>query len=111
LSELLVVARVDLCLGFALAGVVCVACHGRDEALEAIGRATISGRAGIVIVEEELLEGADPRLRRDLIKRARPLIVVLPGALMWKDAEDVSRDDLVARLVRQAVGYRINIKI
>lgn len=111
MPKMLVVARADLCLGYSLAGVEYTACLNRAEALEAIGRAVSSKEAGIVIVEQELLEGAEPRLLRDYRKSARPLIVPLPGKLVWRDAEEAPSDDLIAKLVRQAVGYRINIKL
>ncbi|MFA6505938.1 MAG: V-type ATP synthase subunit F [Treponemataceae bacterium] len=111
MPKVIAVAHSDLCLGFSLAGVECVPCVNRDGALEAIGNAIASSDTGIVIVEEELLEGTDPHLRREFLKRARPLIVPLPGALIWKDTEERPSDDLVARLVRQAVGYRLNIKL
>jgi len=111
LAKVITVARRDLCLGFSLVGMECVSCLGRQDALDAIGSAINSRDMGIVIVEEELLEGIDAHLKAEYLKLAQPLIVLIPGALLWKDTESASPDDLVAKLVRQAVGYRINIKL
>jgi vacuolar-type H+-ATPase subunit F/Vma7 len=110
LPRVLAVAREELCLGFALAGVECTACASRDEAVKAIVGAADSGDVGILIVEEWLVDGIDPRLRAIFQRRTRPLIVAVPGELTWDGGEGKARDDLVAGLVRRAVGGRIGMK-
>jgi len=110
LPRVLALAREELCLGFALTGLECKACAGKDEAVKAIVEAADAGDVAILIVEEWLLEGIDPRMRAEFQRRAKPLLVAVPGELAWEVAEGRAPDDLVADLVRRAVGGRIGIR-
>ena len=109
MPRILALARPEFCLGLALAGAACRPCLRPEDLLPALGGT--SGEAGIVIVEESLFAGLEPRLRKDLLRRAHPLLVPVPGELLWSGAGEAPVDDLLARLVRQAIGYRINIKL
>ncbi|MDP3179634.1 MAG: V-type ATP synthase subunit F [Spirochaetaceae bacterium] len=107
---MLAIAREELCLGFALAGLECKACAGKDEAVKAIVGAADSGDVAILIVEEWLLEGIDPRMRAEFQRRAKPLLVAVPGELAWECAEGKAPDNLVTDLIRRAIGGRIAIR-
>jgi len=99
----------DLCLGFSLAGITVFPCAGQRDFRDLLRNAVDSREFAIIITEEELLEGLDFNLRKSLLRQTRPLIVPVQGRLVWKDAEEVSEDELIHRLIRQAVGYQLNI--
>jgi hypothetical protein len=40
-----------------------------------------------------------------------PLIIEVPGTIQWREEQALPFDDYVARLVRRAVGYQLNIKL
>lgn len=111
MAKVSVVVHQDLGIGFRLAGLEIVACDNSEEALESIHSLLEDRDQGIVIVEEEFLDGFEEHEREALLKRTIPLIVPIPGKLEWRGTEEVPRDDYVARLVRQAVGYQLNINL
>jgi vacuolar-type H+-ATPase subunit F/Vma7 len=111
LSRVAVVAGEDLVLGFSLAGVSTVVCSDPADVLSAIDAAKNDYHAGMVIVEERLLSGLDPRVLRDIEQQIDPLIVSIPVELVWSMEPEISRDDLVSKLIRQAVGYQLNIQL
>jgi len=98
LSKVTALVHEDLGLGFSLAGVVAKNCSSSDDALALLTELTDDRDQGIIIVEEELLTGIDPRVRP------------IPGTLLWKTAGEVPVDELIARLIRQALGYQLNIQ-
>jgi vacuolar-type H+-ATPase subunit F/Vma7 len=97
-------------MGFGLAGVHLVPCANSEEAVAAVQSLLENRDQGIVIVEEELIADIDPHVKAELLKRPVPLVVPIPGELIWKNTDEVPRDDLIARLIRQAVGYQLNIQ-
>ena len=101
----------ELASGFALTGLevipVADAAAGREALLQAIEKPEY----GLLIVEEELLEQMEPRVREELAARNAPLIVAIPGELRWSAAARPPGDDYVAALIRRAVGYQLNIQL
>ena len=105
------VVNEDLGKGFSLTGVEVLEASDGERALEIL-REEIRKRAyGLIIVEEGLLEGIDERERTALFERTIPLIIAIPGAMRWRDVEETTSDEFVARLIRRAVGYQLNIQI
>lgn len=105
------IVQEDFGLGLNLAGVVVYTYREHREASKALREALSSGEYGIVIIEESFYDTLGPRFRKELMQRTRPLVVPVPAEMRWKDVEEVSEDELVARLIRQAVGYQLNIQI
>jgi vacuolar-type H+-ATPase subunit F/Vma7 len=99
----------DLTLGFALTGIATLPASNHEEAAELLRTVSEEKRYDLVIVEEALVDSLNPNVRRDYLRRTRPLIVPIPGDLIWSDTDDTTGDDLVQRLIRQAVGYQLNI--
>ena len=102
---LVVVVRQGDGLGFRLAGVeveeVAPGCE------EATLRALQSRRdLGVLAVEEGVLASFEPRGRR---RRDAGLPVVIPFTLPRRWAEPSRGRDLVAALVRRAVGYHVKL--
>ena len=111
MSKALALLRQDLGAGFALAGVDVSLVTDAAGARTALDAAVASGLYGIVIVEEELMAGMGEETRKGFAASTVPLIIEVPGALAWRDIEEAPSDDYVARLIRRAVGYQLNIKL
>ena len=101
----------DLGSGFALAGVDVIPAGDPAQAVELLRDASKSRSWGIIIVDKSLLEGVDEREKNALFERTIPLVITIPGAMRWIDAEKGSSDEFVARLIRRAVGYQLNIQV
>lgn len=101
----------DLGHGFSLAGVEVLPANHPGRAMELLTEEVGRGRFGILIVDETLLEGVDQRARDALFERPVPLVIAIPGTMRWHDAEQASSDEFVARLIRRAVGYQLNIQL
>lgn len=101
----------DLGRGFSLAGVDVISTHDSAQVVELLRDATKSRSWGIIIVDETLLEGVDEREKNALFERTIPLVITIPGTMHWVDVEKSSSDDFVARLIRRAVGYQLNIQV
>lgn len=110
MSRITAVVHEDLGMGFGLAGVAVMQCATSEEAMNAVQMLVQDREQGIIVIEEEFFDGVDPRVKEMLLKRTVPLVLPVPGTLVWHDTEEVPRDDLVARLIRQAVGYQLNIQ-
>ena len=111
MSKALALLRQDLGAGFALAGVDVSLVTDAEGPRSALDAAVASGSYGIVIVEEELMAGMEEEIRKGFAASTVPLIIEVPGALAWREAEEAPSDDYVARLIRRAVGYQLNIKL
>ena len=109
MSRIVAVTGEDPAYGFSLVGVETVACSHTNEALAAIRSAGTD--VGIVIVEQRFLEEFDPRTRKELETQIKPLVVSVPFSMVWSPAPGLQGDDLIARLIRQAVGYQLNIHL
>ena len=111
MSRILALVRSDLGAGFALTGIDVVPVAGVEELRSAL-RAAIDGtRHGMVVVEEELMDGLEETERAALLSVTVPLVIAVPGALEWKETVEAPGEDYVARLIRRAVGYQLNIKL
>jgi vacuolar-type H+-ATPase subunit F/Vma7 len=111
LSRILALVRPDFGAGFALTGIE-VARIGDARELRTALSAAVGGKTyGMVIVEEELMAGLDEHERADFAGVSVPLVIEVPGALVWKEAAEAPAEDYVARLIRRAVGYQLNIKL
>jgi vacuolar-type H+-ATPase subunit F/Vma7 len=111
LSRILAVVREDLAAGFALAGVEVAPAADGQAARAALSAALSGGQYGVVIVEQELLSAMDEGTRAEAAASVVPLVIAVPGEMRWREAEEAPADDYVARLVRRAVGYQLNIKL
>lgn len=110
MSRVVAVLKSDLSLGLALSGIQVHSCANHKEQLTVLRDVLDSRDVGMVIVDEEFMDDMDNLLRKELLQRTRPLVVPIPGRLEYKDMEEESRDDLIHRLIRQAVGYQLNIQ-
>lgn len=102
-----VLCRPALGPGFALAGVRPVVVETPGEAATAIRGLLAQPETGILLVDEGLHEHLPAELRRDVARRALPLVVPFPGP-RWT-GEEAGMDRYIAELLRQAIGYRVRL--
>jgi len=111
LSRILALVRPDFGAGFSLTGIDVGRVADARELRPALAAAVEGTRYGMVIVEEELMAGLDEAERAAFSAVIVPLVIEVPGALVWKEAAEAPAEDYVARLIRRAVGYQLNIKL
>ena len=111
MSKVLVIASGDLCLGFGLTGVETRPVKDVESAESALNAAVETGEYGIVIIDDQLLDGFDQRTRNTALAMTVPLVVAAPCDMKWRDVEDIPGDDYVARLIQRAIGYQLNVGV
>ncbi len=103
---LLVMVRPGDALGFRLAGVeVQEVAPGEEEA--ALRALRQRPRLGVVAIEESVLAAAETPARRR--RREADLPVIVPFSLPRRWAEPGHGRELVAAIVRRAVGYHVKL--
>jgi vacuolar-type H+-ATPase subunit F/Vma7 len=111
LLKVLAISEKELARGFALAGVETWTVADAKQASEALAKIIADGECGIVIIDEKLSSSLDKQVTRTLARSNGPMLVSIPGELRWHDTERPAYDDYVARLIRRAIGYQLNIKL
>lgn len=108
--KVLAIGNEDFCAGFALAGVE-TRCAEGSLARDALAQARASGQYGVVIVDEQFSAGLDDS--ESLAKAAAtiPVVVAVPAELRWSDVEKLGEDNYVAAMIRQAIGYQLDINL
>ncbi len=109
--KLLAIGSKDLMAGFALAGIEVNAVSGASEAADALEAAIACDEYGIIIVDEDLVERFDARMKQTASSSVVPLVLPVPGAVRWRGEDAPAGDDYVVGLIRQAIGYQLNIKL
>ncbi len=109
--KVLALVHEDVGLGFSLAGVAVTEISDNESALESLRAAISSKEYGVIIVEQSFFDSIDERLQDELLHSTIPLIIPVPVEMVWRDTEKIPQDDVVARLIRQAVGYQLNIQV
>ena len=109
--KVLAISEKELTRGFALAGVETWTVSDAKQASEALAKTIASGEYGIVIMDEKLSCALDKPVIRALSRGNGPMLVSIPAELRWCDTEKPLHDDYVARLIRRAVGYQLNVKL
>lgn len=102
-----VLCRPALAAGFQLTGLRPRTATTLGETSSAIRDLVSRPEAGVLLVEDRLFEALPAEFRRELARRALPLIVPFPGP-RWIPAE-AGMDRYIAELLRQAIGYRVRL--
>lgn len=111
MARILALVRHDLASGFALTGVDVQSVSDARELRRALSAAAGGPRYGMVVVEEELMATLEDTERASFAAVVVPLIIEVSGELAWTEAAEGPSEDYVARLIRRAVGYQLNIKL
>lgn len=109
--KVLAIGGKELNFGFALAGLETYRVDDSAAAAEALRGAAASNEYGIVIIDEALIESFDDKTMELIDSGELPVVVPVAGQMQWRDAEVIPPDDYIARLVRQAIGYELNIQL
>jgi vacuolar-type H+-ATPase subunit F/Vma7 len=109
--KVVAISEKELAKGFALAGIETWMVSDAKEASHALAKVISGGEYGIVIMDEKLSSGLDKQIKTALSRNQGPMLVSIPAELRWCDVEKLPHDDCVARLIRHAVGYQLNIKL
>jgi len=92
--------------GFSLAGILHQAV-APAEARDALFDATADPDAGLVILDERLLEEVDEERLRELEKDWHGIVLVLPSP----ERPPPEKEDYAARLIRRAIGYHVRLNV
>ncbi len=111
MPRVLALVRADLGAGFTLTGIDVTRVGRTAELAAALEEAVAAGTYGLIVVEEELMRGLAEPVRAAYTSLPVPLVIEIPGALAWQGGEEASAEEYVARLIRRAVGYQLNIKL
>jgi vacuolar-type H+-ATPase subunit F/Vma7 len=111
MPKVVAVLGAEAALGFALTGVEVIRVPDPAGAADALREAVENREHGLVIVEESLLDSLDAATREAALARNLPLLVPVRLGLRWASEGRAAEDDYVARLIRHAVGYQLNIQL
>jgi vacuolar-type H+-ATPase subunit F/Vma7 len=102
-----VLCQPELAAGFELAGLPVHEASSAEQAAERLRALLSQEEIGVLLVDERLHRQLSEELRRELARRALPMIVPFPGP-SWAERRDP--DAYVLELLRQAIGYRVRLK-
>jgi vacuolar-type H+-ATPase subunit F/Vma7 len=105
LKKVVFITPRDVEFGFQLAGVSHYTVEGA-ELEETLGR-LISEEAGLVVIDERLLEGMEGQRLRDMEKRWSGLLLVLPAP----EKPGLEVEDYALALIRRAIGYHVRLRL
>jgi vacuolar-type H+-ATPase subunit F/Vma7 len=101
------IALPPMAAGFRLAGVPCDEVRTPREAAERLLGIVTEEDAGVVLVEQRLLDAVPEATRRELEKRATPILVAVPPP-QWTARHRA--DDYILDLLQRAIGYRVRLQ-
>jgi vacuolar-type H+-ATPase subunit F/Vma7 len=108
MSRLIVLTRPELVPGFQLAGVDAYGAEDVETAQEQIEAWWIAGEAGLLAIDDGLLEKMDPVFVKRMDTFENILYVAIPaGAPLGTEA---SRRFRIAEMIRRAIGFQITFK-
>ncbi len=99
----------EFCTGFALAGIETLLVTDVTEQ-EVFTLALAQDDLALVILDEQWRESLE-RVRPDPLKAQLPIVIPVPGQMRWRDVEQPGEDQYIAQLIRQAVGYQLDIQL
>ena len=107
MHQVAVIVREGLGSGFKLAGTEVRVCAdaeaARVELRDLLGRSDY----GLVLIEEDLMEGLDERMLRALDASDEPLVVPFPS--LHPGAWERDEREYLGEVVRRAIGFQIRI--
>ncbi|HEY8258864.1 MAG TPA: V-type ATP synthase subunit F [Gemmatimonadales bacterium] len=102
-----VLCRPAIAAGFRLAGFTPDEAQDVAEGARRLGALLEQSDAGVVLVEEPFYLALADAERRDLARRALPMVVPFP-APTWAPALE-GPEAFITELLRQAIGYRVRL--
>jgi vacuolar-type H+-ATPase subunit F/Vma7 len=108
MPEILFLGEPKIIEGFALTGARIRPETDPTRAARLVEQHLRAREAGIIVVTESIFEQMPEKTRTQAEASGRPIFVTLPnpaGFERWEGAED-----LISRIIRRAIGYRLKIK-
>jgi vacuolar-type H+-ATPase subunit F/Vma7 len=108
MSEILVIGEPEIIEGFALTGARIRPETDPKRAERLVEQLLRSQDTDIVVFTESMFEQIPDKIRTRAEASGRPILVTLPrpaGIEIWGEGED-----LISRIIRRAIGYRLKIK-
>jgi vacuolar-type H+-ATPase subunit F/Vma7 len=108
MSEILVIGEPEIIEGFALTGAQIRPESDPIRLERFVDQLLKSQDAGIIVVTESLFEQIPEKTRTRAEASGQPIFVTLPrpaGIEIWGEQED-----LISRIIRRAIGYRLKIR-
>jgi vacuolar-type H+-ATPase subunit F/Vma7 len=105
MGHLVVITTPDLVPGFQLAGVETYAVANPEKAQALLRDLMQSEDASLIAVRQDLLEGIDPRLQRQIDTSYQPIVTAIPGGGLALPGE--GRQHYITQLIRRAIGFHI----
>jgi vacuolar-type H+-ATPase subunit F/Vma7 len=97
-----------LAAGFRLSGIAADEVPDADAAAARVGALGARGDVGIILVEQRLLDDMGDAARREVERRAVPIVVPVP-APEWEAGRGAA-EDIILELLRRAIGYRVRLR-
>jgi len=107
MARLVVVSSPALVDGFRLAGPATVEAHPGRETAVILRSVVREGDVGLVLVTTDLWASVDERLRGDLERLARPVVLPIPTGGAGAGA---ARRQLIGEMLQRAIGFRIELR-
>jgi vacuolar-type H+-ATPase subunit F/Vma7 len=105
MADLLVIVGPELADGFRLAGARVWPAANAIVAQDLVLRGLEDPDAGIIALADDYIAALDPRTRRLVERRFRPLVVALPARPALTPEQQ--RREYLLELIRRAVGFKI----
>ena len=106
MARLVALSAASLADGFRLAGVATTVARPGEETALALRGLVAEGDVGLVLVTADLWASLDERIRDGVERLARPIVLTVPAGA---PSEAATRRELVADMLRRAIGYRIQL--
>lgn len=103
-----VLATPAIAAGFRLAGLVVDTVRPGEDAADRLLAIVARPDLGILIVEQSLLDAVPNDTRRDVERRALPIVVPMPPPA-WSEAR-ADAEAYILELLRRAIGYRVRLQ-
>ncbi|MCJ7623389.1 MAG: hypothetical protein MUO76_07785 [Anaerolineaceae bacterium] len=108
MSRLLVVTRPELVAGFQLAGVDAFSAEDTETAMGLIDVWLKSGEAGLLAIDDGLLEHMDASFLKRLDSAEHLPHLAIPGGRPL--GPEASRKHRITEMIRRAIGFHITFK-
>lgn len=103
-----VICRAEAATGFLLAGLDVVEVSGAEEGSRRLVALVEQPKVGVVLMEDDLYEGVDEDLVRELGRRVLPMVVPFPGP--GRRGSLTGPEEYIVEMLRQAIGYRVRLR-
>ena len=105
MGRLMVITSPDLAPGFQLAGVETFAVEDVEKAEDVMRKLLTGDEASLIVVSRDLRQAMNPRLRRQIERSYKPVVVDIPTGLPTTPGEAHRRH--ISELIRRAIGFHI----